>query len=372
MWEKVLAKLDRNLEWKTFRHSKSIFDVLAFFGLWSWIGPSVGVAIAVLASIPLWGKLFVGLVCTALVLFCILAWRLLTSDDSVTPQAVEQDIITPKRKSNLRKIGAPVIGAFIVGAAAFISHGPPRKPLNRSDTQTHTEKQTTTSNTGIVQGGGAVVSVGQQGGQTAGTIYNNPPPILPQVKLEPIDTGIKAASGRNGMFLVGFLSGGADVDRIEVEQDAFFAQKTQSRVVVYRLTETYGGVAPSDPSILRTNQALHVGVNLNFGAIQLFNDLRRSGYSGTAGVRLRISGKRLVDQEAFSFRNGYIAGGKDFDSLVLLRKATIKQPEWGDTLMPSELAEYMDSDDHWKDTIFAYGPDGRIKLIDKIPPLKHK
>jgi hypothetical protein len=76
MLEKILDVLDRNKPWKVFRHGSSFVNLLKVLGIWPKIvvvsGIAMGVIVAYLAALPLWGKILLALVVAALLSFIYL------------------------------------------------------------------------------------------------------------------------------------------------------------------------------------------------------------------------------------------------------------------------------------------------------------
>ena len=201
---KILEALDKNRAWKTFRHAKTVFDVLGFFGFWPWVAVAGGVGMGVIATVPLWAKILIGLAVISLLLLLALLKRLL-EESKITNQE-EGPPQFPQSKAK-HALGATLVVAVII-VAAVISHEPFKKtdppkvdppaqmpklsdPLTQTAPLTTPPKYSSSSHgkdkpkgvpvtaTGpvTVQSGG-VASIGQQGGQTASTIINNVPQEL--------------------------------------------------------------------------------------------------------------------------------------------------------------------------------------------------
>jgi membrane protein implicated in regulation of membrane protease activity len=98
MWKQFSQTLERNKEWRAYRHAKAAGDILAYFGVYKWIASMVGVIVTVggaIWSLPIWAKLLLGLLSIPIVLLVALVIKLLLSkqatDDDKEPTIVQRD-----------------------------------------------------------------------------------------------------------------------------------------------------------------------------------------------------------------------------------------------------------------------------------------
>ena len=140
MWRKTFETLERNKTWRVFRQAKAVGDILAYFGVSTWVVSGAAVASGALTgwyvSLQIWGRVVLGLgTAVALLAIAVLCSLLLSGD--ADPLVSEQ---TPDRRVK-RAINIVSVGVAIA-LAGVMSYKPAK-----TKTQTPTVAQTSAAAT---------------------------------------------------------------------------------------------------------------------------------------------------------------------------------------------------------------------------------
>jgi hypothetical protein len=177
-------------------------------------------------------------------------------------------------------------------------------------------------------------------------------PPEPVVRIEPEEGTIPSDPNKKGAFMLKLENDGVDIDHLDVKQDFFITQTVDGKLRFNRLAQIVGGASNLNGSPLRTNQSIPIAVDFN-SVISMIRGLRKSGYDGFIGVRVRAYFRRYSDQIDFHLAKGYVAftgldGGVEFLSTPD-EKNRVKGMFNGDI---RKWRSYMNTDDSWVDPIF--------------------